>query len=355
MKNLLRKPRLPVVLLAAGLLALSCEFANDAYDDGTSIEERVVSGDITLAVTPFKPVDAYVCCFSRQAAWGNITDGEGNNVDQGVFNSWGDYRHPGYAYDGNPDTWWQSNYMEEHFHRQSKTWDGRHWILIDLGESRKINVLKIASHKANTTFYQVYASANREDLMAEHDNEWYFAAKMGKADRPGDRGGSDRPFSDCLVGTGMLDGLDGEKTITLDGDITARYVMLRTQKSTIGADRTIDEIWAEYRDLQGFAGFDNTAMIAAYNRALALLQILPRDTADYIVLRAKLFDTMNANDPLAASFRSVVQRYIGEEAEIVKLIPLMQYEKQKEADALTKIMTDLLDRLDPPREPPEVL
>jgi hypothetical protein len=152
----------------------------------------------------------------------------------------------------------------------------------------------------------------------------------------------------------MLDGINGEKTITLENTVQARYMMLRTQVAALGADRTIDELWVENRRIDGYGGFDITPMISAYNRALLLLKSMERDTIGYVALYNKVFVTMDSTDTLSVSFRSSAMKYLAEEPEIKAMALPRQYEKQKEADALTKILTDYMDILDPPRTPPEV-
>jgi hypothetical protein len=335
-----RKAWLFVMLcLAAG----ACDFENRALDDGTRVEEQVALGVITVNTVRYTPVDAYACCFARQSTWGKISDD-----DTGAFNSYGDFRPAHYVYDGRIDTWWQSNYSGDN-HHNVEDWDGRHWVLIDLGESIFFNTVKLNSHKANTTFYQVYASDTLNDLMDSHPTAGFYAAKVGRAD-----GNGTKPSYDFLIGEGMLDGLDGEKTIALENTVQARYMMLRTQVAALSADRTIDELWVENRQIEGYDGFDITPMLSAYNRALLLLRSLERDTISYVALYNKVFVTMDSTDTLAISFRSSVMKYLAEEPDIKAMILSRQYEKQKEADALTKILTDYMDILDPPRKPPEV-
>lgn len=339
----------PVVM---ALALLSCDFQNQALDDGTSIKGRIASGDIKISTTRTTPVDAYACCFSRQSSWGKINDN-----DAGAFNTYGDYRMPAYIYDGRIDTWWQSNYSGDQQH-DTENWDGRHWVLIDLGESTTFNILKFNSHKANTTFYQIYASDNRDDLMDPHPGpaggnppgqQTFFEAKLGRAG-----GNGTKPSYDYLIGEGMLDGEDGEKTIPLDRDYTARYVMIRTQIAAASSDRTFDEMWVEYRVVEGFEGFDTTVLFAAYNRALLLLKSLDRENMNYQNLYNKVFVTMNSQDTQALSFRGYVLKYTAEENEIKAMAKNVQFERQLEVDALVNALNGYMDQIDPPRKPPEV-
>jgi hypothetical protein len=339
MKKLLKALSLVLLCLAAG----ACDFENKALDDGSGIEEQAALGVIAVNTTRHNPVDAYACCFARQSNWGKI-----NEADTGAFNGYGDFRPPHYIYDGRIDTWWQSNYSGDN-HHSVDDWDGRHWVLIDLGESIAFNTVKLNSHKANTTFYQVYASDTLSDLMDPHPTAGFDAAKLGRAD-----GSGIRPSYDYLIGEGMLDGINGEKTITLENTVRARYMMLRTQVAALSADRTIDELWVENRQIEGYGGFDITPMLSAYNRALLLLKSMERDTISYVALYNKVFVTLDSTDTLALSFRSSVMKYLAEEPEIKAMVLPRQYEKQKEVDALTGILTGYMDVLDPPRRPPEV-
>jgi hypothetical protein len=338
------------VLLALALL--SCDFQNLALDEGTSISGQVASGAIKVSTVRTTPVDAYVCCFSRQSNWGKINDN-----DLGAFNGYGDYRMPSYIYDGRIDTWWQANYSGEN-HHDVENWDGRHWVLVDLGQNTTFNILKLNSHKANTTFYQIYASDDRDDLMDPHpgpDNgnppgqTTFYEAKLGRAG-----GNGIKPSYDFLIGEGMLDGVDGEKTIPLNKDYTARYVMLRTQIGTASSDRTVDELWVEYRVVEGFEGFDTTVLFTAYNRALLLLKALDRESMDYQTLYNKVFVTMNSQDTQALSFRNYMIKYTAEEKGIKDMAKNIQFERQLEVDTLVNTLNDYMDRLDPPRKPPEV-
>jgi hypothetical protein len=341
----MKKPLKTLALILICLAAGACNFENRALDDGADIEDQTALGVITVNTTRHSPVDAYACCFARQSSWGKISD-----ADTGAFNTWGDFRKPEYIYDGNIDTWWQSNYSGDN-HHNVESWDGRHWVLIDLGESIFFNIVKLHSQKANTTSYEVYASNTLSDLMDEHPDTGFSEARVGRAD-----GGGTKPSYDFRVGEGMLDGINGEKTITLENTVQARYMMLRTQVAGLSADRTISELWVENRQIDGYGGFDITPMLSVYSRALLLLKSMERDSVNYVSLYNKVFVSLDstATDARLKSFRSSVMKYVAEEPEIKAMVLLLQYDKQKEADALTKILTDYMDILDPPRTLPEV-
>jgi len=314
------------IILAACLQVLSCGFSNDADIESPDYslfvreitgvafdEEADVNETIGVIIKKLRPVDAWACCFARQTSNGRIH----GSLDLGPFNSYGDFRPADLVLDGRTDTWWQATYSSataannnQKREHDDDNWDFRHWVMIDLGADSKASVLKLHSHKANTTNYQVFAHADRDELMLPHPlyNDEYAADQgLGSVKKQGsvyywdpelgqyratsfsidpvtgepvedptamvelwdaarvnvgragglksDGSSYNVPKIESRVATGTLDGENGEKAIVLSND-SVRYVMLRTQVAAYNADRTIDELWCESWTIKGNAPGD---------------------------------------------------------------------------------------------------
>ena len=361
---------LPLALGA--FIGLSCHFSNDAADEGADVDMQVAAGIIIETFERVQPVDAWACCFSRQANWGKI-----NDDDYGAFNTWGDFRHPGYMIDGNLDTYWQTNYWTESVtdnpnpdapssgeqHHYINEWDSRHYVLLDLGSSREFNTIHFYQNRGSyVTAYEIYISDTWDDLANSHPDfpgDWNrnnvkLIQAHGGADGTDQYDRTIKPLNRTKVAEGQLAGDRYWQKIILPKTETARYVMFRSHRGAASSERIIDEIYLENWTISGFGGFDTGGALAAYQRAVTLLRVIDRDTIDYRELYLKVFRTMNSRDNTAVSFREFLMGFIADEEDIKQTTLLMQAEKQRQLDALVSEITQIMDRIDPPRKLPEV-
>jgi hypothetical protein len=309
-KRFLWVPWLLISALACGSIVLGCNWENKAQDErpplmSSLIEDEVVKFNVS---GEFHPHGGLACCYARTVADPNIIN------DTGPFNPYSDDNPPSNAWNETLGSWWQSNYSgagEDH----GEGWDGRHWMSVDLGEAKTFNTFILINSKANTTNYEIYISDN-DDLRIV-------------------------PNPEKMVKTGTLDSGNGTKTIYLDSDVTARYVQFRCQVAANTADRTIDEIWVEYREVEGFTGIITDSLINAYSRGLILYNAMPKDNVSSITLKTKL-------DQLKVYMQELL------DMDLSALSLVAQAGIQVEIDSRTDAILSILDSIDPPRLPPEV-
>jgi len=63
---------------------------------------------------------------------------------------------------------------------------------------------------------------------------------------------------------------------------------------------------------------------------------------------------MYSRDTTTVSFREYLMGFVADEEDIQRMSILHQLEKQRELDALVREITEIMDRIDPPRKLPEV-
>jgi len=270
---------------AAGIAVLSCDFSNDAADEGADTEMQIAAGVIIENISPpIKPTDAWACCFSRQLNYGRINATQ----DFGSFNGNGDYRYPLYMLDDSLTSHWQTNYNTSSVtnnptpgapssgeqHHYISDWDGRHYILLDLGEPTEFNTIHFYSSKGSyVTAYEIYTSDDWSELANPHPDftdpllapgddgdfnttgDWnrtvsnpvHLIQAHGGTETVDTAGRTVKPLHSTFKGEGQLEGVTGWQKILLDENVTARYVMLRCQRAAASTEIVINDIYLEKR------------------------------------------------------------------------------------------------------------
>jgi hypothetical protein len=207
-------------MLSAGLKPLTyrlrTELAGEAWHwnpNGTWSDAAHRQGYWTSSTKPGRPI--HVC-------YGYRLPRRGNTIDQA--------NDDGYSRidDGDPKTFWKSNpYLDERFTGEKYSASPQ-WVMIDLGEPKQIDAIRILWAQPFATNYAIEFGefVGEEDLSQRLPTEWHAF-----------------PQGNILKGTG------GNALIKLAGaPITAKYVRLRLNESSGTGPKSKD-----IRDRLGFA------------------------------------------------------------------------------------------------------